>query len=89
MKYLVPIDITANKISAILSISLIENMGHRIKFNILDVLFLNTNLDWIDYIVNTKNMEQIKLMFENDPYSPYDVMGEQDVIEKIFEDYSV
>lgn len=84
MKYLMPIDITAHKVFAILSISLIDNTGHRIKFNILDVLFLNTDLDWIQHIANTRNMEQIKSMLENDIYSPYDIKNEQDIIDKIF-----
>lgn len=84
MKYLMPIDITANKVFAIVSISLIEDVGHRIKFNILDVLFLNIDLDWIKHITKTKNIEQIKSMLENDVYSPYDVKNEQDIIDKIF-----
>lgn len=84
MKYLMPIDITANKVFAILSISLIQDMGHRIKFDIIDVLFLNTDLDWIKHITNTKSIKEIKSMFENDVYSPYDVKNEQDIIDKIF-----
>ncbi len=84
MKYLMPIDITADKIFAVLAISLIEDMGHRIRFDILDILFLNTDLDWIQHLVNTRNTKQIIEMFENDNYSPYDVMSEQDIINKIF-----
>jgi len=87
MKYLIPIDITVDKMFAVFSISLIENLGHRIKFNIIDVLFLNTNLDWINYIANTKNIEEIKKMFENDVYSSYDVKNEQDIIESVFNGY--
>lgn len=84
MKYLMPIDITANKVFAILAISLIEDMGHRIKFDIIDILFLNTNLDWIKHVTNTKSIKEIKSMLENDVYSPYDVKSEQDIIDKIF-----
>jgi len=84
MKYLMPIDVTANKIFTIVSISLTDDSGHRIKFDIIDILFLNTNLVWINHIKNTRNIEEIKKMFENDVYSPYDVKSEQDIIEAIF-----
>ncbi len=84
MNYLVPMDITNNKLFAILSISLIENLGHRIKFNIIDILYMNDDLDWIKHLLNTRNTSEIKNMFENDVYSPHDVVNEQDIIEKIF-----
>lgn len=84
MKYLMPIDLTTDKLFAVLTISLKQNFGHRIVFDIIDILYLNTDLDWMQHIVSTKNIDEIKSMFENDVYSPYDVKNEQDIIEKIF-----
>lgn len=82
MMYVLPIDYSTKKLIAILSIT--GDFSKKIisDYKVVDMLYINENLNWIDLSIDRN---KIMKDFEHDSYSKNDLYNEQEVIEYIFE----
>ena len=85
MKYFIAKEYGTNKLISIFSVIITENSSkiyYQGNFQIVDILFLNMNLDWIKNIASNR----IKTGLESDAYSASDLKDEQQVIISLFND---
>jgi len=81
MNYVIPIDYDTRKIIAILSIEADLSKDFISDYKIHEILYLNTNLEWIDSSVG---IDKIIKSFEHDSYRKKDIKNERQVLEIIF-----
>lgn len=81
MNYVMPIDYQTKKLIAVLSIEGDLSKDFISDYKIPEILYLNTNLEWIDLSVP---LDKIRKDFEHDSYGRSNIKNERQVLNSIF-----